>query len=303
MKNTLKFFGMLMAGVLLLAACNKSDIPGYKKTKSGLHYKFETTNGGEKLHLGEVVVGEMVLRLDADTLFTNMGNPGRLFQISDSVYHDINISEGLLMMGKGDKASFAIFADSVSKFFDGQMPQSYVNGKGQIFYYDIMVDDVVSVEELHQEQENFYERMTQRKEQEPADIANYVKSHGITAAPTSNGLYVVVRKKGKGNTVAAGRTVSIRYTGRLFDGTVFDSNVENDARAAGINRPSYEALTYEVGKMPLIKGWEQGIEGMPAGSELTLVIPSALAYGSRGQGQQIEPYTPLVFDISIVSVK
>ena len=305
MKNNFKFFAVLMAGVLLLAACNKSDIPGFKKTKSGLHYKFEkTNNGGEKLQFGEAVVGELVFRLDNDTIFSNVGNPERIFVITDSVYHDGNISEGLLMMHKGDKAVFAIFADSIFKFFSPQqMPPKYQKGKGQILYYEVFVEDVVTVEELQQEQQNFYERMTQRKEQEPTDIVNYVKSHGITVAPQSNGLYIMPRKVGKGKPVAVGSKVSIRYTGRLFDGTVFDSNVESVAREAGLDRPSYEPMTYEVGKMGLIKGWEQGIDGLKAGSEVTLVIPSSLAYGNRGAGQMIEPYTPLVFDIAIVSVE
>ena len=62
-------------------------------------------------------------------------------------------------------------------------------------------------------------------------------------------------------------------------------------------------MTYVVGRDRLIPGWEQGVMGQPAGTVLQLVIPSAQAYGPRGAGNMIPPYSPLVFDIEIVSVK
>ena len=53
----------------------------------------------------------------------------------------------------------------------------------------------------------------------------------------------------------------------------------------------------------MIKGWEEGVMGQPAGSEITLIIPSELAYGARGAGMDIMPYSPLTFDLTIVSVE
>ena len=99
--------------------------------------------------------------------------------------------------------------------------------------------------------------------------------------------------------------MSIDYTGRLLDGTIFDSSREADAREAGKydERRPYEPMTYKVGAQPLIKGWDEGVKGMPEGTELTLIMPSKLAYGERGAGMDILPYSPLVFDITIVSVK
>ena len=126
----------------------------------------------------------------------------------------------------------------------------------------------------------------------------------VTVKPTADGLYVIVKKRGTGAKVATGMEVAINYTGRLLDGTIFDSSVESDARSGEIydaNRP-YKPLTYVVGKMGLIPGWEQGIMGQPQGTILQLVIPSALAYGSHGAGSKILPFSPLVFDIEIVSV-
>ena len=160
-------------------------------------------------------------------------------------------------------------------------------------------------EEQQQEQANFMEEMANRQQEEPAVLAQYIKDNNITVKPTASGLYIIVKKKGNGPKVAAGKTVSVDYTGRLLDGTIFDSSREADAQAAGKYNPQrpYEPMTYKVGATPLIKGWEEGVDGQPEGTELTLVMPSKLGYGERGAGNDILPYSPLVFDLTIVSVK
>lgn len=308
MKKALKIAVMMIAGATMMAACGtKSDIKGFKKTESGLHYKFETTNkSGQQVKMNDVIVGEMVFRLDEDTLFQNVGNPQRLLMVKDSVFNGYDIDEGLLMMHVGEKAVFAIFADSVAKFFQPeQLPPSYKAGEGMIFYYEITVTDIVSKEELEQEQANFMAEMTQRQKDEPDIIAKYIADHNITAKPNADGLYVIVNKKGNGPKVAAGKIVEMNYTGRTLDGTMFDSSVESDAKDGGIYNPQrpYQPLSYEVGKMSLIKGWEDGVMGLPAGTSVTLIMPSDLGYGAQGAGQLILPYTPLCFDIEIVSVK
>ena len=143
--------------------------------------------------------------------------------------------------------------------------------------------------------------MEKARDAEPELIAAYVKEHGVKAKPNAKGLYVIVNKKGNGPTVAVGREVTISYTGRLLDGTMFDSSNEADCAAAGME--CHAPLTYVVGKMSLIPGWDEGVMGQPEGSKLQLIIPSAMGYGSQGAGQMIPPYSPLVFNIEIISVK
>ena len=172
-----------------------------------------------------------------------------------------------------------------------QMPPMYEAGKGMKFYYEINLQDIVTRDEFAAEQANFQQEMEKAHDAEPELIANYVKENGITAAPNAKGLYTIVNKRGNGPVVAVGRTVAIHYTGRLLDGTVFDSSVGHDP------------LTYTVGQMSLIPGWEEGVMGQTEGSQLRLIIPSAMGYGSQGAGNMIPPYSPLVFDLEIVSVK
>lgn len=294
---------VVLACASLMTACNSNK---FKKTENGLLYKFETLNpDGRQPQMGEILIGEMTIKLDTVTLGSNVGRVDRIMQVRPDMFKG-DINEGLQMMHIGDKAVFAIPADSLAKFLGEQrMPPAYKHGSGQNLYYEIALTDIVSVEDLQHEQANFEEEMNQRREEEPALIAQYIKDNNITAKPTASGLYIVVKKKGNGPKVASGKTVAIDYTGRLLDGTIFDTSREADAQEAGKYNPNrpYEPMSYKVGAFPLIPGWDEGVNGQPEGTELTLIMPSKLGYGERGAGNDILPYTPLVFDLTIVSVQ
>jgi FKBP-type peptidyl-prolyl cis-trans isomerase len=305
MKKCLKMATLLVAGATLMVACGNSD--GFKTTDDGLQYKFLKTNSdGQQVEEGDILVGEMTVTFDtiAEPLFSNKGNATRIVQASPSF--DGGLYQGLLKMHVGDVAIFAVNADSLAKYVQpSQMPPQYQAGKGMKFYYEINLQDIVTKEEFDQERANYEEAMQQRQSEEPEIIANFIKENNIKVQPTAEGLYVIVKKRGNGPKVEIGKEIAVNYTGRLLDGTIFDSNVEADARTGGIYNPNrqYVPMAYVCGRDNMIQGWEQGVMGQPAGTILQLVIPSALGYGHRGSGNVILPFSPLTFDIEIVSVK
>ena len=300
MKKTIKMAAMVMAGAVVLAACNSDK---FKDAGNGLSYKFEKQNkSAQQVQEGDVLVGEMTVKFDTTQTFTNVGHADRILQADPSFF----LYDALVLMHVGDKAVLAYEADSLAKFLQpNQMPPYYEKGKGMKIYYEITLQDIVTKEELEEEQNNFIAEMKERQENEPAAIEAYVRDNNITVKPNDKGVYVIVKKKGTGAKVAAGRTVAMNYTGRLLDGTMFDSSVESDAIQGGLQQPgrTYEPLTYVVGQMRLIPGWEESVMGMPEGTVMQVVMPSAQAYGPQGAGKDIPPYSPLVFDIEIVSVK
>ena len=87
-----------------------------------------------------------------------------------------------------------------------------------------------------------------------------------------------------------GMQVAVHYQGRLEDGTVFD-----DSHKRG------EPISFTLGRGQVIKGWEQGIEGMAVGEKRTLTIPPELGYGEQGAGDVIPPNATLIFDVELVS--
>jgi FKBP-type peptidyl-prolyl cis-trans isomerase len=305
MKRQIKLAALVVAATAMLAACGGADKNGFKKTDSGLMYRFENQDkNGQQVQEGDVLVGEMTIKFDSVELFNNVGHADRIIQAVRTF--DGDLYEGLMMMHVGDKATFAVDADAMASYLQpNQMPQGYEQGKEMKIYYTITLQDLVSKEDLAQEQANYIAEMEQRKQDEPQQIKDYITTQNIKVQPTQNGVYIVVKKKGNGPKVAAGKTVAINYTGTLLDGTMFDSSVESDAKLGHVYDPrrQYGPMEYIVGQQPMIPGWEEGVMGQPQGTILQLVIPSSMAYGPRGAGEHILPYSPLVFDLEIVSVK
>lgn len=260
---------------------------GFKKTENGLYYKFEKQNSDEaQVQMGEVLYGEVTIKLDTLTLRTNAGKPEFFAQAVPN--WEPKVYEGLLMMHVGDVATFAYEADTLVKMLGGQsIHPDYKAGAGQMIYYTINLQRIVPMEEFQKEQA---EEMKKLKAEEPAMIRAYVKENNITAKPTADGLYVIVKEKGNGAKVAKGQEVTVHYTGRHLDGTVFDSSVERGT-----------PFTFKLGEGQVIKGWDKGLLGQTVGTKLQLIIPSAMAYGDGGG--RMKPYATLVFDVEIISAK
>ena len=112
-------------------------------------------------------------------------------------------------------------------------------------------------------------------------------------APAAGSLVVDDVKPGEGAIATKGKTVSVHYTGRLTDGTKFDSSYDRG-----------QPIDFPLGGGVVIKGWDQGIEGMKVGGKRKLTIPPDLAYGARGTpGGPIPPNATLVFEVELVGVR
>ena len=97
----------------------------------------------------------------------------------------------------------------------------------------------------------------------------------------------------------------VNYAGRTLDDKVFDSSIAAVAQASGLNQPgrTYEPIQVIVGTGGVIPGWDEGLLLLNEGTKATFVIPSALAYGAQGAGDDIKPYNTLVFDVEVVKLK
>ena len=126
-------------------------------------------------------------------------------------------------------------------------------------------------------------------------IQSYLSSNSITTARKQpSGLYFLpVLANPAGARAVAGTTVSVLYTGRLMDGTVFD---------ASSNRGNVP-ISFILGQGRVIAGWDEGIALMRKGEKAQLLIPSALAYGSRGSGSSIPPNAVLRFEVELTDVR
>jgi FKBP-type peptidyl-prolyl cis-trans isomerase FkpA len=104
---------------------------------------------------------------------------------------------------------------------------------------------------------------------------------------------------GSGAEAVSGRTVTVHYTGWLYDKAAKD----NKGAKFDSSRDGGEPLSFTLGAGQVIRGWDEGVAGMKVGGSRTLVIPPDMAYGSRGFPGAIPPNATLVFDVELLNVK
>lgn len=97
---------------------------------------------------------------------------------------------------------------------------------------------------------------------------------------------------GKGAKPTVGRKIQANYTGKLTDGTVFDSSI-----------PRGQPIEFIIGVGQVIKGWDEGLSTMKVGGKRELLIPPDLAYGAAGRPPKIPPNSTLVFEVELVAAE
>jgi FKBP-type peptidyl-prolyl cis-trans isomerase len=108
---------------------------------------------------------------------------------------------------------------------------------------------------------------------------------------TSSGLQYIDLTVGTGATAHTGQNVTVHYSGWLENGKKFDSSVDRG-----------QPFSFPLGTGRVIKGWDEGVQGMRVGGKRKLTIPSNLGYGARGAGGVIPPNATLIFEVELLGV-
>lgn len=192
----------------------------------------------------------------------------------------MNIGAQLRQMNLKDTLVIEDFAAAVSDMVNGKAPQ-------------------VNPSEAQQILNDFFTQLESKQRAVAAEagkaaceagekfLAENAKKPGVTV--TASGLQYEVLTEGTGKQPKASDTVRCHYHGTLIDGTVFDSSVLR-------NEPC------EFGLRQVIAGWTEGVQLMKEGAKYRFYIPYNLAYGERGAGQDIPPYSALIFDVELIKV-
>jgi len=161
---------------------------------------------------------------------------------------------------------------------------------------------LMPAEEMNTFMQNFMQKQNEKKQSAAMAQAAENKKKGLEfltknksnpkVKTTASGLQYEVLQEGDGQTKPkATDVVQVKYTGKLMDGTVFDSTDKNGGAAMDINLGS------------VIKGWTEGIQLMSKGSKYRFYIPSDLAYGDHGAGGAIPAGATIIFDVELVGIK
>ncbi len=114
----------------------------------------------------------------------------------------------------------------------------------------------------------------------------------MSQTTTASGLVIEELEVGSGAAAAKGSTVTVHYTGWLTDGKKFDSSKDRN-----------DPFEFPLGAGYVIRGWDEGVQGMLVGGKRKLTIPPELGYGARGAGGVIPPNATLVFEVELLGVR
>lgn len=199
----------------------------------------------------------------------------------DKLSYALGMSMGHNFKGTGFKTlNSADFAAGVASVYDGVKPEmTFDEAKRIVNEYFAKLEAEMQAEAAKQGEVN-------RKNGE-AFLTENAKREGIKV--TESGLQYEVLESGKGDSPKASDNVEVHYTGKLIDGTVFDSSVERGVPAS-------------FGVTQVIPGWVEALQLMHEGDKWRLYIPSDLAYGPNGAGGVIGPNMTLIFDVELLRV-
>ena len=299
MKN---FFNLLTIGfttICVLVSCSTSEFEGYEKNSNGLYYKFYKK--GENLpkpKVNDEIQMIFTLKIKSkDSLLTD----SRKLRVKDGVVamqmrtstFKGSLEEAIMMMSKGDSASFIISADSffLKTQVMKQLPPFLKPGEKLVAQIKLVnLTDAKIVEENRKKQmEEMKKKMLELEMKSKTDLEKYLTDNKINTKPTASGLYYIETKKGSGPKVFISDTVSVYYKGMFLDGTVFNDNTK-------------EPKPIEFPVQGLIPAWQEAIPMMNVGTKVKLICPPQVAYGARGN-EGIPPYSNLIFEIEVTGKK
>ena len=299
-KSIFSMVAMAILMVGIMSACTEnSPYPGYKKTATGLYYQFFSENKeAAQPQVGDLMDLAICCTVN-DTTFI-VPNTVNTMPLEAPLFAG-DFYEGMAMMHKGDSASFIVNIDStfIKWFHQPSLPEEFKST--DVMRFEVRMDDFYPESEYAARyaakvKKDIDARIEKMKADHPEETATaaqqfteYLNNNKFETLPTASGLYYVMTQEGNGEKPEVGQMVQVHYTGKLLDGTVFDSSIERG-----------EPISIPIGVGQVIPGWDEGIMMMSKGEKGVLYIPYYLAYGDRQAGDKITPFSNLMFEVELV---
>lgn len=282
-KNIFVLLSFLFA---LMSACVQQDeyemINGIKS-----HYFIKNENA-QPIQVGNVLV--MNLRyttMNDSVIFDSKEIPNFKMRLSHSSANIPTIDDALAMMHVGDSALFLVSAESFYVTTKrGSLPTCF--NQDDVLKFYIKIKDVLTLSDYQKSIDN---KNHSSFEMEESLLKRYLLHANINTKPMASGLYFIEEKKGAGNNPEPSDMVTIEYSGTFIDGKLFDTTYKKG-----------KPFTFKFGIGNVIPGLDEGIAKMKKGGKAKIIIPSNLAYGSKGSGP-IPPNTTLIFDVELIDIK
>ncbi len=278
-----------LAIILLVASAMAACGDGYKTADSGLIYKFYVKNEGPSPKPGDFINIDMYYGTQDTILFDSKNIPGGLNFPLDSSYFEGDLFEGIMMMTKGDSASFKMVADSFYLVIARAPSLPDFVTPGSFMTFEVKLNDFQTPEEKEMADAKALE---DRKVEAEAELQQYLADNNITTEPLESGLIFIEEKKGSGSSPKAEDMVKVNLTVSLIDGSQLFST---DDRG--------EPFEYEYGKNFDNEGLEEGVGMLKKGGKARLIVPHQIAYGAESRGQMVPAYSTIIYDVELVDIR
>lgn len=254
----------------------------FKKTETGLYYHIEQKGQGKQADANSKLKVHYKGTLLDGTVFDSSYDRGRPIEFTLNMVVK-GWREGLVMFSEGTKGTLLI----PSELAYGQRAMGDKIQANAVLRFDL---ELLEVMENTPPEEKQAIKPASGQEQETV-IRAYLDNSDLKgkAQKTESGLYYYIETEGAGKQPDINSTVTVHYKGTLLDGTKFDSSYDRS-----------EPISFPL--QGVIKGWQEGIPYFKEGGKGTLIIPAALAYGSKAIGP-IPANSVLRFDIELLEVK
>lgn len=298
MKRTIGFAGSLFLAAALVS-CGGSGGGAYTKMANGMEYKIISSGKGAAAAYGDVMKFYITQRYKDSVMKQNYDQPPT-YQPIDSMQLPKEYFEIFKQVKPGDSVVTRMLTDSIFKGGLSMMPKEFK--KGEYLSTSIKVVDILKADKAQEDFTKEAEKMRARDSvhaiaQKSVDdklLQEYFAKNNVKAEKTEGGTYYEIQKAG-GESAKEGQIISVKYTGKLLDGTTFDSNVDSSFNHT-------EPFDLPLGAGRAIKGFDDGLRHFGKGTVGRLFIPSTMAYGNQGQGK-IKPNSNLIFEIEVLDVK
>lgn len=274
-----------------LSAAYLTDTGLNKITKGGMPYKLWPSKLGKKAEPGKFAKIHLKQWLGDSVVMDTWPVVPFYIAVTPS-YSTYDVSEVLPTLKEGDSILSIQMMDTFLKR-DPSLKMRLNFKEGDKFITSLVVLKVFDSQQDSDADETH--EADKRTKVDILYISEYLKKNSIPAIQTANGNFIEIVQPGTGAKVDSGKYVTVKYTGRLFSGQAFDSNIDS---SFGHTEP----LGFTVGRQEMLPGFDEAVKTLKVGAKARFFIPSMQAYGKSGRPPKIQRYENLIFEVEVLSV-
>lgn len=290
-----QIFSVAAMATILLATASCNSKGGFKKTKNGKaeYLLVKDEKGTQTAKEGDMITFNITVSVGDSIIYNsrtmNNGKPIEMPMPKLDSMADMQLGsiEAMMTMTAGDSL---VIRRELDSFVRKQMTFAKPTDKIEFRYA------LISIKSKEQFEADLKAKSALQAQTDDKSITDYLAKNNITAQKTASGLYYTISKPGSGDNASAGKMVKVKYTGKLLDGTVFDSNIDPKFQHS-------EPLEVTLGQKQVIDGWDEGLTLLNKGAKATFFIPSPMAYGPQGRQPVIPANAILIFDVELLDFK